>query len=1839
MNYKNPVDFETYFFTEFLQKIRMGGNDRFSGELRDQLNAFIEFLLTDQEPLSSVEKLAKISGTSDLAIFFADLLERLPEKDPEKSLQDLDQYVQDFLEMFQELAGEDEWKTGVMPEITGGLTTEKQALLFIDFVTAEMRNALQKAFADGDNSLKEAVAELVNRIQGSAAIQEVINGYDPVPSLAPVVDSLRKIFYLPKKEAQLEAYLSEFAANLRELAENASQAAREHRDDFINFCQGKPVEQPAPETPGLEPEEELEEMIESARQMEERKPEKPSMSEEDRQLRLMLRDYIIHEIDELTLELKKAIEVYNLNPADPDSQSGITNVLKVFKDLGQIHKYPGIEKAAEELQASVNSLMRQQQPFSLPAIEAFEGLGGAFVTYINQVLDEHEENGLSNLEKGIETLRSKLTIAEKPGIPLTDTARLQPLFADVNARFLNRFRQQMNEWAAHPENEQRLAEIQHMAGHLLNWYQIWRLEVPADMMRFLREAAENGQVPKAPEIVEEAIALLKNRLFSVSEDEWKVLRDRFQEALAIGEMVSVSDSLEAFQDVTVRELRQLSEKLRSGGAPAPDVLWEEFQAVLEQIAGNSLLVGNDQLQLLVTDFLTRADDLRESDEAQQSRVLAEMPRILDMLIEAVERLPEPLPVDELIGELEGLMQVIPEEKIAPETPAETEPSGGEEAAQEEIAAEETAEEAAPGAEEAGQPVPAREQFIDEELTNVFKSEARKYLAEITDKLNGIAEYPNNRESLSRLGNLVHTLKGSAQMLNQLVIAEVARPAEHLVDLILEDQLPLTDRFIPLFRELVAGLERWLDGDEIDVAAMQGAINDYIEQKGAVEEASEVPEEIEEEAPAPDLIEKVAEEEGPEESEMLETVTEEEGDFLKLSEEDPELLEIFRSEVKNNIDIFDKNLALIEKFYHDKQTLHAIDQAVHEIRAAAKMLGFAEVGRLMDLMEQVVDAITKVEPENWDEVIPALRKGVMIVRKLSDNMEIERRIYDEAIENLITLVQEFQERAVGKKEKPAPAEEPEEPAAIAEEKAPREAPAPSPQVIEAFIQETREYLEDINFLLMKIEKDPENDELIYHLMRSLHTLKGSAAMVDMTRVEALTHLSEDIIEKYREKGEPLPQQAVDLMFEVVDEVEFMVDALSSGTPDKMRNYEELLNRLKTFYEEEFQVPAEVAEPPAPPAEPAAEEKKDEEFFKVAEESEQAAPVQREAYVRLHVNQMDRLLNEAAELVINHTQFKTQLDRFKNYLPRLDMEGKNVQNILWYLENARKEEERLRELLESGGTDPQAAEDLHKQQLDSLNRAMHTLKVFYNNFIQTLQGIKESASTYQEQIQKISRLSNSIHEEILEARLVPIAILFQRFHRPLRDLARKHQKKVRLIMEGESTELDRVLVEELYEPLLHILRNAVDHGIESPAERKQAGKPEEGTIRLSATHDRNFVTVEVADDGAGIDLEDIRRQAVELGYLQPDQGKELSTQELFEFLMYPGFSTRREVTTTSGRGVGLDVVRNQVQKIKGDLRIYSEKGKGTRFIIRVPISLTVTQAMLIEVAGHIYAIPLLQAEETLNITVRDLELKDGAYFMRHRGGHIPVLNLANLLKIKDGKRRPLSVVGEYPAIIVQDESQKVALLVDKIVHREEILIKTLGPNLQRVPFITGGSVLADGKVVLVLDIPQIVREAVRMKEADAILNPQDLVKPEDAGGDAERATGVKKRVSIVRGRKPVALVVDDSMSIRKFLAGLLMQQGYEVEMAKNGYNALEKLNQRDFDLLITDLEMPHLSGYELIEQVRQEEQWQKLPIVVLTGRASKHIEQLTKNLGADEFVVKPFKEDELLKMLDLYVIREE
>ena len=477
-----------------------------------------------------------------------------------------------------------------------------------------------------------------------------------------------------------------------------------------------------------------------------------------------------------------------------------------------------------------------------------------------------------------------------------------------------------------------------------------------------------------------------------------------------------------------------------------------------------------------------------------------------------------------------------------------------------------------------------------------------------------------------------------------------------------------------------------------------------------------------------------------------------------------------------------------------------------------------------------------------------------------------------------------------------------------------------------------------------------------------------------------------------------------------------------------------------------------------------------------------------------------------------------------------------------------------------------------------------------------------------IAHVHRITGALRSEIGRARLVPIGSLFGRFVRQGQEAARAARKTVRFETRGEAVELDTSIIEQIVDPLLHLVQNTIAHGIETPEERHACGKDATGTVTLSAAHEGGAVLVEVADDGRGIDPNRLRRRAVEQGFAPADA--ELDDNAALDLVFLPGFSTASAVTTAAGRGVGLDVVRTNVRRLNGEVEVRSVVGEGTRFTLRLPLTLLVSEALMITVGDERMAVPLNAAQ--LVTEVRPDDVRPGP-----RGEAIVVgddlVDLVPLSSILGLERLPQRA--RRPVIVVRGAGRTLAVEVDEILHKQEIVVKPLGAFLQGVGPYGGASVGADGRVTLVLDAGALVETA-----AGAATAARGAARAARSRGNAVADAG-----------RPRVLLVDDSVSVRKFVGQMLEKAGFDVTTAADGADAMVRLAEAAFDVLVTDLEMPRVNGYELIEDVRRRAATRELPVIVLTTRAGdKHV-ALAKSLGVEHYVTKPVEEHAFVSLV--------
>jgi len=492
------------------------------------------------------------------------------------------------------------------------------------------------------------------------------------------------------------------------------------------------------------------------------------------------------------------------------------------------------------------------------------------------------------------------------------------------------------------------------------------------------------------------------------------------------------------------------------------------------------------------------------------------------------------------------------------------------------------------------------------------------------------------------------------------------------------------------------------------------------------------------------------------------------------------------------------------------------------------------------------------------------------------------------------------------------------------------------------------------------------------------------------------------------------------------------------------------------------------------------------------------------------------------------------------------------------------------------------------------------------------IKEECGDLVQELNKVNDtidfITKGLEDEVLRLRMVSVGYLFGTFPRAMRDLASAKGKDVQVLIKGEETELDKAIIDEMKGPIMHILRNAIDHGIEPPDERVAKGKPRTGTITLAASQEGSQVVIEVSDDGRGINTEKVKSEAVKRGFIAEEKMKDLVDEQVYPFLFIPGFSTSEAVTDVSGRGVGLDVVRENISKLKGIVEVSSTPSHGSKFIMKLPLTLGITESLFVACGSDTFALPIQNVVETIQVSREEIHTVEGKEAITRRGQILPLVRLNDIFGLS---QRGIVEKKFFLVVIVQSVEKRIGLMVDQLLGRREIVRKNLTGPLKNVCGISGATIIGDGRVILILDIPQIIENV----EGVMVKKVQFLPKP----AAAKKGKGI--------------LLAEDTLSTAMLEKNILESAGFSVVLARDGQEALEKASQERFDLVITDVLMPRMDGFELTLRLKKDKLYKDIPIIIVTTRQSDADKRRGLEAGAEAYILKSeFTSEGLLETIE-------
>jgi chemosensory pili system protein ChpA (sensor histidine kinase/response regulator) len=869
--------------------------------------------------------------------------------------------------------------------------------------------------------------------------------------------------------------------------------------------------------------------------------------------------------------------------------------------------------------------------------------------------------------------------------------------------------------------------------------------------------------------------------------------------------------------------------------------------------------------------------------------------------------------------------------------------------------------------------------------------------------------------------------------------------------------------------------------------------------------------------------------------------------------DREVVDGFTVEVAGYFPQIETALANLSRWPADATALEQSHRLFHSIRGASRVVGCEELAELATESEKLLEAVANGERQFDQEVAEHCQISLEAMRQALNRFEHPRA-----------------------QVRPARAE-----------------PEIDPELVEGFLLEAEEHFARVEKHLRGLDRATDRVVALGEIRRSVHTLKGSAGMVGFPEISQLAHRMEDLLDSLVERGQEYTPDVHDLLITTYD---VLVDLAGLGT-GAVENRAEALEILYGAYDE-LVPPAEEAHEhevrALTPVEPAP-----------AGESAVPDQVDPNKYVRVPLDRLRELVRLVGELLVNRSTFERSYARFQH-------EASEVNLVL----------KRLRRLSQRLDTDYATPALLRPGMLQPLNARgeFDPLEMDrYTEFHLLARDLNETASDigaaghqlggllgdFDGYLTRLGRLTTELQDKLLALSKVPFQTQASRLHRTVRITGGKEGKPAELTIEGENVEFDKQALEQLCGPLEHLLRNAVSHGIEDADKREALGKPEIGNVTLRIAREGTEIVLRLSDDGAGIDAAKVREAAVRHGFMTAEQAAQASQQALYALLFQPGFTTAREVTDVSGRGIGLDVLRSTIESLSGSMSVDSTVGQGTHFTIRLPLSMAITKVLLVQAQGAVFGVPLAPVQRITRVESGELRRLGDVWTLTDANEPLRLIELGSELGLCPEPQE--SEMHHHPVLVLRRGEQRYALMVDRIVEARDVVLKPLGKLTKKIPGIAASTLLGDGSVVLILE-------------------------PGELGAAAIGATGPRRLTPAPR--RPIeVLIVDDSLSVRRVMANLFRGEGWQPREAKDGVEALEWLGKATDlpDVVLMDVEMPRMDGFELLASLRAHDTYKNLPVIMVTSRSGDKHREKAINLGVNDYLVKPFVEESLLQLV--------
>ncbi len=753
-----------------------------------------------------------------------------------------------------------------------------------------------------------------------------------------------------------------------------------------------------------------------------------------------------------------------------------------------------------------------------------------------------------------------------------------------------------------------------------------------------------------------------------------------------------------------------------------------------------------------------------------------------------------------------------------------------------------------------------------------------------------------------------------------------------------------------------------------------------------------------------------------------------------------------------------------------------------------------------------------------------------------------------------------------------------------------------EIIEDFLIEAFELIDQIDQDLVELENNPEDLELLNSIFRVAHTIKGSSSFLNFDVLTKLTHHMEDVLNKARRDELKMTPEVMDVVLESIDYMKALLQEIRDTGSDQNSSIDidEICRKLDAISN--------------------------------GKEIEEYESEDKEEKEKQNENKEENSEEEIDYSNMSKEEIEAEIEKLLKKRKEEDKKRRELKKAQKKLEDKNKKEEKKeppkpkkeapkpkKEIQKSSPSSLEQTIRVEVKRLDHLMNLIGELVLGKNRLLKIYDDVEEryEGEKFLEELNQvvssISVVTTDLQIAVMKTRMLPIAKVFNKFPRLVRDLSRELNKDIELIISGEDTELDKSIIEEIGDPLVHIIRNSCDHGIESADERKMLGKPSKGRIELKAYNEGNQIVIEVRDDGKGLDPEILKQKALEKGLISEREAQNMGVKEAFNLIFKPGFSTAKQVTNVSGRGVGMDVVKTNIEKLNGIIDIDSELGKGTVIKLKIPLTLAIIQSLLVGVQEEYYAIPLASVLETVRISLEDIYMIEGRNVLRLRD---EILYLARLSDIF-GVEQVYDANDHAYVVVIGLAESKLGIIVDTLIGQEEIVIKSMGDYLQGIEGIAGATIRGDGRVTLIVDIAALMELSKNIKT--------NIVE------DAKKPKKVKSSPSDY-----TVLIVDDSKTDRAIMKKALSKLGINIVEATNGVEALTivKSNKYDLDTILVDIEMPRMDGYTLASEIKKYSRYKHIPLIAVTSRTSKSDRLRGIEVGMTEYITKPYSPEYLV-----------